>query len=176
MAQFCMCHRNSWTCLGPNCQHSEGKPWGQWCDLRHVSTLSKPQFSLLSKGEMASTSLRASPWDEKSRRKVPSHLHRKPLEGCFDSAGPHPGSQSSETILWKESNIQKVPALRREAVGPGSLLVYPKAAATTAAPAPGPSACLALSQGWGEGPGHCWKQTLCLCGHGLLFQGQGSEG
>lgn len=98
-----MCHRGSWTCLGPSCQHSEGKPWGQGCDLRHVSTLSEPQFSLLSKGEMASTSLRASSWDKKSRRKVPSHLHRKPLEGCFDSAGPHPRSQSSETILWKES-------------------------------------------------------------------------
>lgn len=34
---------------------------------------------------------------------------------------------------------------------PGSSLISPRAAATTAAPAPGPSACLAPSQGWEEG-------------------------
>lgn len=46
---------------GPACQGSEGKPWGQWCSLEHVPIPSEPWFSLLSNGEVtSSTSLRAS--------------------------------------------------------------------------------------------------------------------
>lgn len=108
--------------------------------------------------------------------RYPHTSTENPSRAVLTQQCPTPDLKVLRPFCGKSQNIQKVPALRREAVGPGSLLVYPKAAATTAAPAPGPSACLAPSQGWGEGPGHCWKQTLCLCGHGLLFQGQGSEG
>lgn len=141
----------------PDLEVSEGKPWAQWYGLRHVPTFTEPPFSLLSNGEIASSTRipSLSPQDEKSRRKLPLHLHRKEPQGLFQLSRAPPQISSRFQVPrpfgGTSQNIQKVPALRREAVGPGFSLVSPRAAATTAAPASDPSACLAPSQGWGEG-------------------------
>lgn len=158
----------------PNLGVSEQKPWAQWCGLRHVPTLSEPPFSLLSNGEMASsTSLQAShPRMRRVGGRYPYTSTEKNPGGYFDSAGPHPRSppgsrfQVPRPFGGTSQNIQKVPALRRKAVGPGFSLVSPRAAATTAAPASDPSACLAPSQGWGE---ETWAG---LEAHPLLLQTQ----
>lgn len=80
-------------------------------------------------------------------RKVPSYPTENPPRAVLTQQGPTPYLlEVLRPFGGKSQNIQKVPALGRKAVEPGFSLLSPRAAATTAAPEPGPSACLAPSQ------------------------------